>query len=296
MRVSTYQQYAGYSAGIEMAQQRYLKAQREVMTGKKDDLMTTDPVAGALVIRASGLKSQFEQYTKNLNTAKDYAGSSEASLGNMSDLLKQAQTAALQGATSTLDQPSRDALYHQVLSIRDRFIQEANTQGVSGQYIFAGQNNDVKPYTVVTGTPDTLTYNGDDTNIHAEVGPGEVMAVNQTPSAMITSTFDVLTRIAGDLQGGNISALSDLDVKDLKTSQDQIGQERGMVGAKLQAIQDTSARNVRRGDDLTSKISDAQDVDMAQAVSDLQLSQTAYQAALQVTAMGSKLSLMDYLK
>lgn len=296
MRVSTYQQYMGYSRGIEDAQSRYLKAQREIMTGKKDDLMTNDPVAGSMVIRASGLKTRFEQYTKNLTSAKNLALTSEVSLGNMNDIMTKAKSLGLQGATSSIDQTSRDALATQVRTLRDRLVQEANTVGISGEYIFGGQSNGSKPYTVVTGTPDTLTFNGDDNSIYAEIGPNETMATNQTPSTLITNAFNALTALADDLTGGNISEISDLDLKDMDVVMDQVRQERGQIGAKLQSIAETSNRNTRRADELSAKISEAQDVDMSVAVSDLQLAQTAYQAALQVTAMGSKLSLMDYLR
>jgi flagellar hook-associated protein 3 FlgL len=46
----------------------------------------------------------------------------------------------------------------------------------------------------------------------------------------------------------------------------------------------------------TQLLSDVEDVDIAEAITKLQLQQLAYQAALAATSIISKLSLLDYIK
>ncbi len=71
---------------------------------------------------------------------------------------------------------------------------------------------------------------------------------------------------------------------------------RSVAGAALSRLDAIQARNEDRDLWAKSVQSDAEDLDMVQAVSDFQNRQTSYQAALQSYAMVQRMSLFDYLK
>jgi flagellar hook-associated protein 3 FlgL len=77
---------------------------------------------------------------------------------------------------------------------------------------------------------------------------------------------------------------------------DNIGQERGRIGARLQTVAEYQANHARRSEGLTEQISDIEDVDLSQAILELKQAETAYQAALQAVGMTQGLSLMDFLR
>jgi len=292
MRVSTSQQYNAYQSRIRMTQSAYFEAQQEVMTGKKQDLFKNDAAGASYVVRARDLQGALGQYKANLRTARDYIGNSEVALGDMHDLMKQAYSHALQGANSSTDQSARNSLAAQVGDIQKRLLDLVNAQGASGQYLFAGQNSGVKPFTV---TPPSITYNGDPNAVTVEVGAGETLQVNAALSQAFIDAYDRLERTKNDLSSGDIAKLSDVDISQLQNSMEILREQRGISGTKLQQVTDMEARHERRIDDLSLRISNVEDVDLSEAITKMQLAQTAYQGALQITAQAQRLSLMDYI-
>lgn len=292
-RLSTSHMYDSSLYHIRMAQDRMFKAQRELTTGKKDNLVVNDPLGAAFVIRANSLKAATAQYQSNLQSATEYLKASESALDESHDLLKQAYSLALQGASSAVDQNGRNAMVVQVGQLQQRLIEMANTQGSSGQYVFSGHQTTTKPFTVAAGV---VSYAGDAGTVLVEVSAGETMGVNTDAAQMFTDAYQALENLKNDLASGNIPLLSGQDVDALQKSMDAFKLERGAIGGKLQAVQERTDHNQRRIDDFTKRISDVEEVDMAQAVTDYQLAQTAYEASLQMTASMSKLSLMDFIR
>lgn len=295
MRVSTFQQYNSYKSRIAKTQGDYYMAQQEVLTGKKQNLMSNDPAGASAVIRAKDLSGALNQYKTNLQTAKDFAGTTESTLGDMGDMMKQVNTLLLQGANSSMDQSARTAIANQIGDIQKRMVSLMNTQGASAQYIFAGQNSGVKPYSL-NATSTGLVFSGDDFDANVEIGPGELLAVNTAMSTQMIAAYDTIEKIKTDMAGGNISALSDVDLGLLQNSMQVFREQRGEAGSKLQQISALSTQHQRRIDDLNQHISNVEDVDLSEAITKMQLAQTSYQATLQVTASASRMSLMDYIR
>jgi flagellar hook-associated protein 3 FlgL len=98
------------------------------------------------------------------------------------------------------------------------------------------------------------------------------------------------------LLSGNISLLGGQSVGDLQKSMDATKLLVGDIGARMQQVQEQNNQHQRRVDDLTQRISDVEDVDMAEAISEYQLAQTVYQAALQTTSIMDRMSLMDFMR
>ncbi len=69
----------------------------------------------------------------------------------------------------------------------------------------------------------------------------------------------------------------------------------GTVGARTNQIEAAATRTQHNMETLTDQLSSLEDVDIAEAVMDLQLQQTAYEAALAAFAQSSQTSLLDFL-
>lgn len=294
MRVSNQQQYDFFVQQMQAAQARYIAAQREVMTGKKFEYPSEDPAGSHTVNSAMALRARTEQLDRNLRGAKDYLGNSQNAFDELNDLVNKVNQIAVSGANSTYDQAARDAMAHQVSEIQDRIVYLANTVGSNGQYVFAGQMSSTKPF---TSTPPNLTFNGDDNPINVEVRPNETMRVNLAGAGtFFTGLHSTLETLKNDLLSGNLSNVGDVDLKAVQSQLRDINAIRGDIGTRLQTVNALADQNQRRIDDLSLTISDVQDVDLSEAVTRMQSAQTAYTAALQVTALGQSLSLMDYMK
>ena len=116
-----------------------------------------------------------------------------------------------------------------------------------------------------------------------DVNPGET-----------ASAFNALVRLrdalrANDQQGIN-RAVSLID-----DSAKQVNFAHAEVGAREQTLDSLQTKLSSETNDLKSALSSEIDVDLPTAISDFTARQTAFQAALQVTGLISKLSLLNYL-
>lgn len=294
MRISTPYLFENYTDHIGRTMEAYAGAQERVLTGKRFQRASEDPGAAAFVVSATALKARFQRLDDNLRTAKDYLGNTEQAFTEIHDIFKTARTLAVSAANGTQDGPGRQAMATQIAQLQERLVDLGNTQGASGQFIFAGQESDTKPF---SWNPPTLTFSGDDLAVTIEAKPGEAMVVN-VPQA--DDTFDrLMTNLENFRQallGGDASLIGERDLKALQASLEEIGLVRASVGTRLQSVDALHDRNVQRMDELTRQVSDAQDIDLAKAMTDLKSAETAYQAALQVASQGFQLSLMDFIR
>ncbi len=292
-RVSTKFQYDSSLNRIHTAYQRMFNAQQSVVTGKKQDLVVNDPGGASFIVRASTLKTSVEQYQKNLRSAEQTLKQSESVYTEMKTMLQEAYGLALQSANTTLDQTGRNAMAKQVETMMTRLVDLGNTQSASGDYIFAGKKIDTKPYSV-TGAG--IVYSGDAGQRVVESGPGSTLSITVGDSATFSQAYQALNDMKNHLLSGNISLLGGQSVGDLQKSMDATKLLVGDIGARMQQVQEQNNQHQRRVDDLTQRISDVEDVDMAEAISEYQLAQTVYQAALQTTSIMDRMSLMDFMR
>ncbi len=294
MRISTPHLFDSYGSQIRDAQSRYFAAQQQVTTGKAFTNASENPLNAQLSINTRHLKARFEQFDKNLRAAKDYLGNSEQAMSEINSLINQANVYAIQGASSAIDTQSAQSLADQIGLLQDKLLQIANRQGSGGQYVFAGQKSDAKPF-VKSGT--VAQFNGDDLPVMAEIRSAEYMRTNVAGvGAFVTGLYDALETLKTNVASQNIIQISDSDLVAIKNYQTQATGFRGEIGARLQTVAGLSTENARRLDDLTAEIGDLEEVDLTEAMVRYQQAQNAYTAALQVASQGMQLSLMDFLR
>lgn len=294
MRVSTPFQFDTMSARVRDAQTEFVRRQNQVSTGRRFERASEDPLAATLSLTTRSLKARFEQFDKNLRGAKDYLAHSEQAFAETNTLAQQAYTLAIQAASSAVDANTRQGIAQQIAQLQERLVSIANTQGASGQYVFGGHQSDTPPFAASAGT---LTFSGDNQPIRAEVRTGEYMPVNVTgASTLFTDLYNALETLRANVQSGDVTALSNTDIPALQASQRAFNGQRAEVGARLRSVAAYEADNARRIDDFTKKVSDLEEVDLAEAITRYQQAEQAYTAALQVSAQGMRLSLMDFMR
>lgn len=121
------------------------------------------------------------------------------------------------------------------------------------------------------------------------------------PSTADLDPFEALDRAITTLRDptanrGAVSQAVASGVRDIDAVMNHLSAARSVAGAALSRLDSIEARNGDRDLWAKSVQSDAEDLDMVQAVSDFSNKQTSYQAALQSYAMVQRMSLFDYLK
>jgi flagellar hook-associated protein 3 FlgL len=293
MRISQNQIYDGQRRSIQKTFAEMAKWQDAMSTGRKINTVSDDPLNTGILLKSRSVKSAITQYDGNLRVAKDYLGNSENRLSDIGDVLNQAYQLAVQGGTSTVDQKAKEALATQVDQLQARLLTLANSQGSDNQYLFAGQATDKPPYSIASNA---LLYAGDANPIRIETGPLQTLNVNTPGGKTFQDAFSRLEKLKVNLRTANTSAISGIDIADIQKSLGEFRQLRSEAGTAMRTVDGLQSVNRRRMDELTEGISNIEEVDYAEAATRLKQSETAYQAALQVTANASRLSLLDYLR
>lgn len=131
--------------------------------------------------------------------------------------------------------------------------------------------------------------------------PADGDSFEMVPASSDLSVFDALDRVVSELKTplrttAQITQTVQNGLRDLDSLSDHLQSARSMTGEVLNRIDGVSGRL----DDLKlfgeTTRSNAEDLDMVQAISDFQNQQTGYQAALQTYSSMQRMSLFDYLK
>ena len=120
------------------------------------------------------------------------------------------------------------------------------------------------------------------------------------PSTPELSVFDVLDRVAGELQQANRSSAQLAQtvasgLRDVDAVFGNLQLQRSMAGASLNRIDATESRLAEIQLEAKTERSLAEDLDMVQALSDFQARQSGYDAALSTYSLVQRMSLFQYL-
>lgn len=157
--------------------------------------------------------------------------------------------------------------------------------------------------TALSGVPYTpgQAVSIDGMSFHLSGTPADLDTFTITPSTSDLDPFDALDRAIAVLNNpsansGQVQQVVSSGLRDIDAIANRMGAARSAAGSTLSRLDEMDSRNQDRQVWAKSVQSDAEDLDMVQAVSDFQNQQTSYQAALQSYAVMHRMSLFDYLK
>lgn len=211
----------GFLANLNNIENRLARENNQVSSGIRVNEPSDDPGAIAAILDAQNQIDQVTQAQKNLNLVNVTAQTADGALQNASSLIDQLVSIASQGSSSTTNATSEAALALQVQNIQQELVSIANTS-INGQYIFAGDNQGVAPYTLNLLAPDgvvaapaqlRLTGNLDsgspsfsqNVTVADSLGQTHTLAVDFTQTSATTWTYQV-TVPAADLSTGQVMA------------------------------------------------------------------------------------------
>lgn len=190
--------------------------------------------------------------------------------------------------------------------------------GVANPAALTGQNYSLVFTVAGASTTYAVEMNGAPTGQTGTYLPGGTIAVDGmtlkvsgapangdrfdvAPSTADLDPFEALDRAITTLRDptanrGAVSQAVASGVRDMDAVMNHFAAARSVAGSALSRLDAIESRNSDRDLWAKSVQSDAEDLDMVQAVSDFQNKQTSYQAALQSYAMVQRMSLFDYLK
>lgn len=292
----------GVLADLMRADAALSATQRKLSSGREITRPSDDPFATS---RALGLRSDLEgalQFRRNVDEARAWSTATEVALSRMTDTVQRARELLVQAGNDTNGAPSREAIAVEIEALIESLKQEANVSH-GGRYLFAGTDTLTQPYAV--GGPDA--YAGNAGNVAREIGAGVSVVVNVTGQAVLGDgqgaaddrLLHVLRDVVDHLRGGtpaDADALRGTDLQRLDANLDALASARAVVGATANRLDAAAGRIDEIEESTRALLSKTEDVDVARALVDFSLQQSAYQSALRAGANIVQASLLDFLR
>lgn len=324
MRISTSQMYYRGTTNMLDTQSEMYRTQNQLSTGRKILTPRDNPVDSTVALMTTQAKEVNGTFLKNQGTASDRLAYTDNLLGSVSDLLKDVIARGVQGGNSSYSDQQKQAIAEELRRRFDGLVDLANTKDGAGNYVFAGNMTNVKPFAVAgrgagytdpfdLATP-SVTYSGDagrrnlQVEASQEVATSEsgldvfVRVMDENGSLVGRSVFDSLQNMIDvlDTSSGLVppttrQAVYDQALDDLHAALDHVARTRASVGGRM--VQMESLTNA--GSDLAvqydTQLANLEGLDYAEAISRLNQQQLQLQASQQSFVKVSQLSLFSLI-
>jgi flagellar hook-associated protein 3 FlgL len=271
------------------------KASDQISSGKRVTRLSDDPAAALDALRARRELQRSEAYNRQATDADGWLTTYDTSLQTLSDRLIHVRELALQGASQGASGGAVNAtLTQEISSIRSEIASLSN-QKYLGKPVFAGT---AEPGSVYSAA---YAYQGDNGQFLRTIAAGVTMQVNingpsvfgadTSPTQLFTVLQDLESKISAGDSAGISTAISNLD-----TARERVETLRVQVGVKQNTVKSIQDQRANVETDLRAQLSQAEDVDMAQASIDLNATDLAYKATLSAASRLFQTSLVDFLR
>jgi flagellar hook-associated protein 3 FlgL len=269
--------------------------QEQLSSGKRVNRVSDDPGAARSALRYRAESVQTSKYLDNIAKGESFVNASDSALEQMSQVLDDAKSLAVQGANGTQDAASRKALSQSVDSLLTRMVDLSNTVH-DGRYIFAGTATYTQPF-ARSADGESVVYQGNLDEFDIQIGSDSRVTVNQDGNTLFQQDGDVfgsLVELRNALASNDAATVSSL-VQDIDDVHTHLNNLHGALGGTEQRFE--LARNQLESAkvNLDALVSQAEDVDFADTIAQMQLAQVALEAGLQAGAKVLRPSLLDYL-
>ncbi|MBW7984779.1 flagellar hook-associated protein FlgL [Enterobacillus tribolii] len=303
MRLSTSMIYQQNMSSVLDAQSDWQRIGMQLASGKRVINPSDDPLAATQLVSLKQAQSQNDQYTMARGYARQSISIEESVLQQVTSTLQKIKPVLVDGGNGTKSDADRASLATQLEGLRDQLLNLANSADGNGRYIFAGYNTEKAPYT--KAADGTVSYGGGGLPLEQQVDASRTMTVGHTGDSVFNSAtsspvkepdgsvqkdifaaldkaIDALnTPIAGADQATKDALQADVDAANrcLRNSIDNVSQVRAELGTNLKELDTLDTIGSEREITYKTRISDTQDVDWYQAISDYSLRQVSLQAA-----------------
>ena len=195
---------------------------------------------------------------------------------------------AVQGANGSLSALDRQQIASEVDQLIDSLVGQTQAK-VAGSYVFSGFKTATAPYLTATGA-----YQGDAGAIMIKTGPGASIKTNVTADVAFAPALAALVALKGELGAGNPTSGATLVALD--AGLDALISARGDIGARQNRLQEA---RISLDDGIftsTKLLSNLEDADMGEAITDLTQRESMYEAVLRVNARVLQTTMLDVLR
>lgn len=326
VQATTYRSLQSY---LDKASERMSKLQIETATGKRLNRASDDPTAIHPALDARSQVTISERYIDTIDSGLHRVDNMDSQFEHIENILQRVREIAISAVNGSLGSEVLQTYADEVGQLKAELIDTANAQ-VDGKYLFAGYQTTTKPFAAnpaydpltydptiydPIGNPPPVLYQGDAGQMNLEIAPGELVRVgvdggtfflgledinadgayDNSDNVVGTDLFHQLTLLEADLRANDQTAVS-TRLNSFDPAIEQARRERSMIGHVGNRLETARSQMEDVKIDMEAMRSRYEDADIVETITNLQLQQQAFQAALNVTGQVSELSILDYLR
>ncbi len=266
--------------------------QSSIATGRQITKASDDPQGYLQGTRFKLAISRNEQYLKNIDSAKSWINETLTALDDLHMFVMDAKEIAIQGADIS-SSGIRSSLATNVDKIIDDVVATSNKSYLD-RNLFAGtKTQGVTPFEY-DGT--TVSYNGNSSTLTRQIGESLNVEINVTGTQLnSTGMFDALIDLRDALQNNDTDAIQTA-LNDLGDAADDLSALSTALGSITNQL-DLSQQHLEAANvNLEGYLSKIEDTDVAEAITQYNNREIAYQAALMTTSRAMQLNIMEFIK
>jgi flagellar hook-associated protein 3 FlgL len=293
-----------FLANIAALENRLDKTNREVSSGLRVQTVSDAPEDVSEILQVNAEIAQNNQVQNNLQQVQTEVNAAEGAISTATTLMDRASQLAAEGASAGTTDPTE--LASQVQNLLIEMQQIADTQ-VAGRYVFSGDSDQTAPYGLVNFAANPANgvgpYLGTNSTRMVSDSYGAAFSVAFTAQQIFdggpggtppNSIFQSLTELYNALSANNQTAVA-AAASDVTSAASYLSGMQAQYGDIQNKVSDALSGQSTFNTSLQAQLSQLQDADEVQAVTDQQTQSTALNAAETAYASLPKKSLFDYL-
>lgn len=285
---------------LDRAQSTEQQLTSELSSGARVTSLGQDPTAAGQNVLLLNQIQRDDSFTHSSSLVQGRLQVADSALGGVVGQLTQAISLATAANNGTLNSSQLQAASNQLSGIRDEITSLANSS-YQGQYIFAGSQTSVLPFSTSSApTPATTSYSGDGGVNYLETPNGQTIQLNLPGDQIFTasgsnSAFQALNNLIADFASGTSSASSVADLQSLNTALNYISQQRVTLDNSLTQLTAATDSVATEKTQLTAAQTNLMQADLGEISTQLSISKTQQTALEAVIAQLGSGSLFDKL-
>ena len=304
MRVTANMSAENSMYNIQQGRVKLDKLQELISSSQQINRPSDDPISSRVLLEISDKLKTIDQYSSNIDKSTTWLKFTSTALEGMSNVVNLASKIAGTINTGSADPSLRQSAHDQLVDLKKQLVDMANTQ-YGDQYIFAGANSTVKPFTYANPT----AYAGDGTQLSIEIAQNSTISMNVTGDRLlqglgaspsygatdIFAAFDNMIAAVGDnVTPSNVANISTAATS-LENGAKQLNIATSDILSRTTRLDNMNKLNTNNKDTLLSIATGIQEVDYAKLGVEQTQQQLAFNASLSATAKLTQLSILDYM-
>ncbi len=291
MKVTQMETYRTLIHQMESSSGNLNRLYEQAASGKRINRTSDDPSAISPILNSSEQIAKADRYLETIRTTQDSLDILDGYLDGAEEIFVRAKEIAIAGSNDSLSAEDLRTLGDEVAQLQTELLDIANAK-VDGKYLFSGYAENTLPF-----SGDPVVYNGTSDHKQVEISAGQRIRTNLTGEELFMApvdVFSVLSDLQSALAAGDVSTVA-TQLDTVEQAAEQIRSQRSEMGNINSYLDDVDALTEEVKLQMKERLSNYEDADLVEVMTDITLAEQSYEAALNVSARLSQLTSLDYL-